>query len=133
MSNWVNKPCAMCQGGKGPKYAQSKYCGKCTFQVKKARSDISHARNIARKYGITGEQYLALYKFQGGKCAICRRATGRTRRLSVDHDHKTGKVRGLLCRACNNMLGHLLDDPASFRLAALYLEVTPWERFLREH
>jgi hypothetical protein len=122
----------MCEGKKGPKYINQKYCGKCLFIVRKARADIEHARNIARKYGITGEQYLALHKFQGGRCAICRRATGRTRRLCVDHDHKTGKVRGLLCRPCNSMLGHLRDDPDAFRRAALYLEATPWVRYLRQ-
>lgn len=129
--SWAGKPCAGCSGKKGPKYAKQKYCGRCVYKNKKAKSDANHARNIAKKYGITGEQYLALYAFQGGKCAICKRATGTTRRLSVDHDHKTGKIRGLLCRPCNNMLGHGRDDPYFFYGAGVYLQITPWSEYLR--
>lgn len=69
------------------------------------------------RYGITPEQYWALYEAQGGSCYICQRATGKTKKLAVDHDHKTGYVRGLLCGPCNNILGHLRDDrDAAFRV-----------------
>lgn len=72
--------------------------------------------HLRRKYGLTGDEYDALLDRQGGVCAICRQperlmGRGRVRRLAVDHDHRTGKVRGLLCASCNTVLGQLRDDP----------------------
>jgi hypothetical protein len=72
---------------------------------KKASRTNRHARMVEQTYGITGEQYWALYEAQGGKCAICRWATGKTKRLAVDHDHETGRVLGLLCGRCNQNRG----------------------------
>jgi hypothetical protein len=57
----------------------------------------------ARQLGVTDEHYHALLDAQDGGCAICG-ATPKTRRLHVDHDHKTGLVRGLLCQRCNRAL-----------------------------
>lgn len=80
-------------------------------------------------YGISRVDYDSLYLRQGGVCAICRRPetmvdkrTGKTQGLSVDHNHKTGKVRGLLCGVCNTGLGKFKEDPRLLRLAADYLE-----------
>lgn len=56
---------------------------------------------------------------------MCRRANGRTRRLSVDHDHITGQVRGLLCRPCNTILGHARDAIRFFERAIDYLTDPP--------
>jgi len=53
--------------------------------------------NLKSKYGITRTRYEELLETQGGGCAFC----GRTRRLCVDHDHNTGRVRGILCTPCN--------------------------------
>jgi hypothetical protein len=61
-----------------------------------------------KQYGITVDDYYDLLKAQDGKCAICRcEGTRYTRELSVDHSHKTGKVRGLLCVYCNTSVGHM--------------------------
>ncbi len=57
------------------------------------------------KYGITPEEYDRRFKVQKGKCAICKRRKLLKKRLDIDHDHKTGLVRGLLCRRCNGALG----------------------------
>lgn len=78
-------------------------------------------------YGLTADQYWAIHAFQGGYCYICRRANGLgEKRLSVDHDHKTGIVRGLLCLKCNReILGHLRDDPEAFQRAIDYLDDPP--------
>lgn len=89
--------------------------------VRKERSDRQHARHIGNVYGLTAEEYRELKDAQGGVCAICQRADGSSRRLSVDHDHVTGQIRSLLCRPCNDMLGHLRDDPEAFYRAAEYL------------
>jgi hypothetical protein len=88
---------------------------------------------------MTEEMYQALYVAQGGRCAICKWATGKTRRLSVDHDHaccpgKTscGKcVRGLLCRPCNTLLGRARDAIEFFQNAIEYLTNPPAQRILR--
>lgn len=60
----------------------------------------ARAYRLKVKYGITVEQYDRMLKMQRGKCAICSRVPAKLR-LSVDHDHKTGRVRGLLCWTCN--------------------------------
>lgn len=90
------------------------------------RRDYSHATHIAETYDITAEEYQAIYEYQGGMCAICQRAKGIRKRLSVDHCHKTGLVRGLLCQPCNkHVLGHLRDDPEALQRGANYLEYPP--------
>lgn len=131
MSQFTKLPCNRCEGKKGPKYIDRKYCGRCLVQIKKERSRGAHARAIFTRYGITGEDYNRLYEFQQGKCALCRWATGKTRRLSVDHDHRTGLVRGLLCRPCNDLLGFIRDNPEYFRRGIDYLDAPPWARLNR--
>lgn len=76
---------------------------------------------LKTRYGITIAQYDALAEAQGGGCALCGKACTTGKRLAVDHDHATGRVRGLLCRKCNRGLGHFDDDPAALRRAADYL------------
>ncbi|MCK9571543.1 endonuclease VII domain-containing protein [Candidatus Pacearchaeota archaeon] len=85
-----------------------------------------------RKYGISPQEYGDILKLQGGGCAICgaeqskdkckrsKSKTG-TRRLHVDHDHKTGRVRGILCASCNIAIGKFGDDPELLYRASLYL------------
>ncbi len=74
------------------------------------------------KFGMTLEQYEALYKKQTGRCAICGRNRSEFKTaLSVDHDHTTGKVRGLLCHDCNTGLGKFGDSVFTLNLAADYL------------
>lgn len=60
--------------------------------------------HLRRKYGITPEDVDAMLKEQGFKCKLCKKPLRST--PFVDHDHKTGRVRGLLCRACNISVGH---------------------------
>lgn len=100
-------------------------CATCRRALKAAQKEAAWARGIKERYGITAEQYWALYEAQGGSCYICQRATGKVRRLSVDHDHATGYVRGLLCRPCNTVVGRFRDDPDSFDRAAGYLRRPP--------
>ena len=97
------------------------------------RKAYSHERHVSETYNITYEQYWEIYEYQGGTCAICQRATGAKRKLSVDHDHACCKgktscglcVRGLLCTSCNKMLGHLRDDPQAVMRALHYLQYPP--------
>ena len=116
-----------------------KVCSKCgkrkqldafPFQGSKRRADCKECAVKAerkRLYGISHKQYLELTAAQHGVCAVCfqpESATfhGKLKQLSVDHDHKTGKIRGLLCSKCNTALG--LVDESCERLLSLiaYME-----------
>lgn len=84
---------------------------------------------LNRKYNIGKVEYDALLKSQNGVCAICSEAetfinkkTGKLQEFSVDHDHKTGTVRGLLCVRCNRMLGYGRDDRNIILRAIDYLK-----------
>jgi len=67
--------------------------------------------NLRRRYGISLVQYHKIHKSQKGKCAICRAHQKHfKKRLSVDHNHKTGQIRGLLCHYCNSRLLRFLRD-----------------------
>lgn len=92
----------------------SSYCKKCHLSYKKENYDakVIKGYHLKRVYKITLEDYQELFEVQGGVCAICHHSetnldpkSGLTRYLAVDHDHKTGRVRGLLCRRCNQVLG----------------------------
>jgi hypothetical protein len=93
---------------------------------------VSNAANVRGKmlekqYGITAEDFAQMLLDQDGVCAICGLPettiqNGKVRQLSVDHDHETGRVRGLLCNDCNRGIGMLHDDPDLLRTAADYLE-----------
>jgi hypothetical protein len=74
----------------------------------------------AKGLGVDDERYAIMLADQGGGCAICG-ATPKSRRLNVDHDHKTGAVRGLLCHACNRFLLPRWT-PERLRVAANYVE-----------
>jgi len=74
---------------------------------RKNRTIESQKRRLRNTYGISLGDYNELFSQQGGKCAICRKHQSEfSYPLYVDHDHKTGKVRGLLCCGCNTGLGH---------------------------
>ena len=84
---------------------------------------LAHTREnlLKNRFGITVKDYDNMLEKQHGVCKICGKPPG-AKRLHVDHDHKTGKVRALLCYLCNVMLGNARDEPTILRLAALYLE-----------
>ena len=84
-------------------------------------------RHLVRKYGVTLATYDDMLAAQGGLCAICGTTedTQHNRVFHVDHCHTTGRVRGLLCRGCNHVLGHLKDDPSKLERAIAYLGVVP--------
>jgi hypothetical protein len=77
-----------------------------------------HALNY--KYGMSMEEYNALLTKQNGTCAICKLPD--TKMLSVDHNHLTGQIRGLLCDPCNRGLGFFGDSPTRLEAAYHYLQ-----------
>lgn len=113
-------------------------CATHKRERKRALAAKKHAAWILATYGITAQEYWAIYRAQGGRCYICQRArgkdeqgNGRGKMLSVDHDHKTGEVRGLLCGPCNkDVLGHLRDSIAALERAVTYLTDPPARRVL---
>jgi hypothetical protein len=89
--------------------------------------------SVQKKYGLTPDEYRALFYAQGGKCYVCGRAKGKSRRLGVDHNHLTGEVRGLVCTGslsamtCNRLIAiftramlvravEMLSDPPPARM-----------------
>jgi hypothetical protein len=78
--------------------------------------------HLRRKYGITLADYERMFEAQGGVCAICGESRPEDRTLHIDHDHKSGEVRGLLCFRCNNSLGDLRENYDLFQCAADYLD-----------
>ena len=87
------------------------------------------AKNLASQYGITLEHYEEMIACQDNKCSICGNSErsllrGKIKKLSVDHDHATGQVRGLLCNDCNRLLGNAKDNIATLRQAILYLQLS---------
>lgn len=98
--------------------------------IKKIRAEAAHDRTVVKTYGLQPGEYKRLLAAQGGVCFICRRANGKTKRLAVDHRHSDNIVRGILCGPCNQLLGHVRDDPDMLIRAAQYLINPPAERFL---
>ena len=85
---------------------------------------LAHRKSeIKYRYGITLEEYNDLLTSQNGGCAICKTKTpgGNGDHFHIDHDHVTGKIRGLLCHACNIGQGYFKDDPSLLIASANYL------------
>lgn len=73
--------------------------------------DVGRYRLLNSKYGVDKDLYNQMLADQAGVCAICKLPPPELRRLHLDHDHVTGKARGLLCAKCNSMLTHFGDRP----------------------
>lgn len=76
-------------------------------------------RNLKLRYGLDRTDYDHMVAEQAGRCKLCQ--STQTKPLYVDHDHETGRVRGLLCFHCNVALGHFRDDPELLEAALSYL------------
>lgn len=105
-------------------------CATCKRDFKKVQDKARHEAYVLKTYGLGAGEYDRLYAAQNGTCYICTRATGKTKKLAVDHDHVTGYVRGLLCGPCNKLLGHFRDDPRALVRAAFYLENPPAQQHI---
>ncbi len=120
----------------GRKYRRRK-CKKCVVEYARDRRKVAGVDEVARKraghlrreFGLTEAGYKALVKIQQGKCAICR---SNFTIPHVDHDHRSGRIRGLLCFKCNTALGKFNDDPELLHSAILYIEREPPDIETRE-
>jgi|SRR4051812_4232504 hypothetical protein len=111
--------CAGCQT-----FVRLRDCAKGASRCKACNSNAAHARMVEATYGITEHDFQVLWAAQGGRCYICQRQV-HSKRPAVDHDHKTGKVRGLLCpdneRGCNfAVLGNIRGATLDEQLAMVY-------------
>jgi hypothetical protein len=88
---------------------------------------VSWSSELKRRYNMSVEEYKELLDKQGGRCAFCRKKPrARDPRLAVDHDHRSGLVRGLLCKRCNHdLLGFFGEDPDYYQRIADYLRRPP--------
>ncbi len=105
--------CLPCHNARGKETKQRLYGG-------------SREYHMRRRYGIGQVEVDELLAAQGGRCAIC----GAVDPEHVDHDHRTGWVRGILCFNCNGGLGQFRDNPKLLTEALTYLKGTTWQRVL---
>lgn len=102
-------------------------CRICIASERREWQNSAQGQNARylREYGVTFDWYQETLASQNGVCAICWRppdpSNKRCPRLVVDHDHKSGKVRGLVCHSCNTGMGRVGDDPARLRSLVRYL------------
>lgn len=123
------RPCSKCGRNRAERFyvsAKGRVCASCrSRRVRLASRDV----RLLETYGITLDEYAAMLAAQGGACAICGGA--RRYNLDVDHDHATGEVRGLLCKACNRrLLPSAKDDPDVLLRAIDYLREPPARKVL---
>lgn len=85
-----------------------------------SKADLAHEKYVQRQYKLEPGEYFAMLQAQSGRCVLCMKQA-RTRRLAVDHDHQTGRVRGLLCYRCNQYLGQWENDPIAIHNLIIYL------------
>ncbi|MEU8651165.1 MULTISPECIES: endonuclease VII domain-containing protein [unclassified Streptomyces] len=110
------KPHSEWERNKASSDGWASYCRVCRAE----RNRISYFK---RKYGLTPAELDALVAEQHGVCCICLAAPAE----HVDHCHKTGRVRGVLCFSCNAALGQFKDRPDAIRRAAAYVEGIAWK------
>ena len=126
MKSGLSSRCVKCSGEISKEWA-SRNKEKRAIAVKNFR--LRHPSNhreyeIKKKYGISLETYDRMFKEQNGGCKICGKQNLDGQRLSIDHDHNTGTVRGLLCIKCNSGIVYFFEDPALFESAIQYLKTS---------
>lgn len=102
------------------KAQQRKWWDKRWAEHRQAELDKTRRYKLRREFGIDESIYQSMLTAQNGTCAICG-GTDKKRKLSIDHDHRTGRIRGLLCNRCNIALGRFHDDIAILHKAIIYL------------
>jgi Recombination endonuclease VII len=117
---------------------------KAELERARRKSEAARRYHLKKTHGMTPEEYASLKAWQNGTCWGCGRATGKTKNLAIDHDHKKCSHhthnrscpecwRGLLCGSCNDVLAHARDSVAFFRRMIDYLQDPPAQRWRRGH
>ena len=109
--------------GNGRYYARCKDCHNARTKAWHKNNPHSRAENCWKMRGIemTWEQFEQMLAEQDSVCAICEKPCGSGRRLAVDHNHETGRVRGLLCQSCNQTVGKIENGTIPFNRLLAYL------------
>jgi Recombination endonuclease VII len=129
--DWTTISCAYCGKEIVRKRKDKQFCSdNCRAKNRLSKPEVialvkiqQRKRNLKAFYGITVEDYEKILKLQGGVCAICGGVNENSRQLAVDHNHKTGDIRGLLCHLCNGLLGHARDRKDILKKAIRYLNI----------
>ena len=125
----LDASCKECKAKKARAWrAANKERAREVDRARYADSPKRWGRHISDVYGLSPDEYMRILSFQGGTCAICKQASAK--RLSVDHNHITGAVRGLLCASCNRMLGQARDNPSTLVAGADYLNAVQAQAFI---
>ena len=112
---------AKCRGLCNSHYLKRKWAS--GYRPPSYNPEAARARHVKHRYGITAAEYAALLAAQGGRCAVCHATEAPTHwrnGLCVDHDHATGRVRGLLCNACNLAAGFVRSERGALALAEYF-------------
>ena len=117
---------------KNKKYGRADVCKAC-MAFERKNNKIENTKIVVKRDKIEMEALISIYEEQKGKCAICEKSFPKTMiskngGLFVDHCHKTGKVRGLLCRKCNAGIGMLHDNITYLQNAIEYLNKNQYGR-----
>jgi len=102
---------------------------KANYEKNKEAYKIRNKKTYFRRYGITYDGAIEVWEKQGKKCLICKKAleilgNNNKHGFCIDHDHKTGKFRGILCHNCNSAIGMLQENIELVRATVKYLELT---------
>jgi hypothetical protein len=116
----LGKPAILTRKGRAAHIRRNKKRALPEDERRRRRAESARRCQLIARYGISAADYDALLIRQKGVCRICRKPCSTQKRLAVDHDHKTKRIRGLLCRRCNRGLGHF--SLVTLRRAVLYLE-----------
>lgn len=114
------KATSPCPYGHYRRYVTNNNCIECNDIQRTQRSQKAKWARIKKEYGLSAEQVLNMLNMQKGKCSICD--IDISNYYHIDHCHKSGKVRSLLCSKCNQAIGLMQEDASLFQKAAKYIE-----------
>lgn len=126
---YSTRTCTKCESTKPIEdFSSDFHCKECISTYKRNYYNTPETkqkyweRSILKKFGLTPQQYQEMFDLQNGRCKICNTHQSELKqRLSVDHNHKTGKVRSLLCNDCNTGIGLLKESVDILQTAILYI------------
>jgi len=119
----LNIYCRMCCNKRSIHWKNGNKSKTAAYKKRYRELNPTEARDytLRSRYGITLDEFNAMFEKQGKRCAVCRSDKSDSKNFVVDHCHTTGKIRGVLCSYCNRALGMMKDDPELLSKAIIYL------------
>lgn len=119
----AQRACENCGTSLVGRSTASRWCSEKCASKRPTRKAVARRAHLKANYGITEDQFNRLLKVQRARCAVCKSDDPKHSKgqWAIDHDHVTGRVRGLLCSKCNTGIGQLRDDPEILTAAARYI------------